>query len=272
MIGVKIQGRLGNQLFQIAFASVLAKRLNTGYYLCRKPWRGVMALNYFDVAGLNRFSFLLKFLIGHFLRILGILKPVEISNDISVEKQSALFTNNAYYIGFFQSEKYYTGYEKYVQELFTIKVKYQQLFESSMGEFMRRKKNIAVHIRRGDYLNQEGENISLSLTYYKKSLAQIADLQNYNVIFVSDDIEWVKQQFTEFPDALFCSNHFMVDLQILMHADILVLANSSFSWWGAYLNKKNAVVYAPYYWLGNKDKGTSPKDILCHNWIGIDAN
>jgi len=51
MIGVKIQGRLGNQLFQIAFASVLAKRLNTGYYLCRKPWRGVMALNFFDVVG-----------------------------------------------------------------------------------------------------------------------------------------------------------------------------------------------------------------------------
>ena len=272
MIGVKIQGRLGNQLFQIAFASVLAKRLNTGYYLCRKPWRGVLALKYFDVNGLNKFSFLTKFLTGHFLKVPGILKPVAISNDISVEEQTPLLTNNAYYIGFFQSEKYYIGYEKYVQELFCIKGKYQQLFESSMGEYMRRKKSIAVHIRRGDYLNQEGEDISLSIPYYKKSLSRIADVQSYNVIFVSDDIEWVKQQFTEFPDALFCSNHLMVDLQILMHADVLVLANSSFSWWGAYLNKKNAVVYAPYYWLGNKVKGTSPKDILCRNWIGIDDN
>jgi len=272
MIGVKIQGRLGNQLFQIAFASVLAKKLGTGYFVSRKPWRGVLALKYFDVIGLNQFSFLLGFFKGHFLRILGILKTVDISHDLSANEQASLFTNNTYFLGFFQSEQYYTGYESFVQQLYTIKEKYVKLFESSMAEFMRGKKNIAVHIRRGDYLNQEGEDISLSLAYYKKSLSQITDIENYNVIFVSDDIEWVKEQFKEFQSALFCSNHLMIDLQILMHAEILVLANSSFSWWGAYLNKKNARVYAPHYWLGNRKKGTWPKGILCRNWIGIEAN
>ncbi len=270
MIGIKLQGRLGNQMFQTAFICALGRHLNVGFFLVQKPWREVLILKYFSIKGFTYFDFLWRLFKGYYLTIINSIGKQEISNYVSPESQLHLLTDKKLYSGFFQSEIYFLDQVEYIKNLFKIKKKYVRLYNDTYASVMKEKKSIVIHIRRGDYLKIDGKDHSLPTQYYLKCLSLIDDNSNYRKLFISDDIEWAKQQFSNIPDSIFCSNHMMIDFQILTNADIILVANSSFSWWGAWLNRKNAVVYAPKYWLGYLEKETYPVGILCNNWISID--
>jgi len=270
MVGIKLQGRLGNQMFQTTFISVLSRQLQTGYFLVQKPWKEVLILTYFNVKGFTYFNFYRNITWYYILKGLGIVRPQEISNYELPEKQLHLLTGNKLYSGFFQSELYFLGQEEYTRQLFTIKKKYIQLYNDTYGSIMQDSRTIVIHIRRGDYLQLDGIDHSLPITYYQKCLSMIEDNNRYKKIFISDDADWVKEQFSGIPDAIFCSNHMMTDFQIMIHANIILVANSSFSWWGAWLNTKNAVVYAPKHWLGYRQKETYPLGIICKKWIAVE--
>ena len=98
-------------------------------------------------------------------------------------------------------------------------------------------------------------------------------IDDYCLIFISDDIQYVKDQFAPmYPGARFEQNEEIIDFQLLINADILVLSNSTFAWWGAYLNPKpGKKVFAPKFWLGFKVGKEYPVNIILPSWTTVEA-
>jgi len=104
--------------------------------------------------------------------------------------------------------------------------------------------------------------MSLPESFYLNALKQIPDLQDYVIILVTDDAQNAAHKLPALNNKIIISDTEIMDLQLLMNADKLIVSNSSFAWWGAYLNKKNAAVFAPEYWLGFKVGRELPNAVI----------
>jgi len=285
MIAVRLEGRLGNQLFQYAFIYAAARRLNTSFYLdksiekfllpqyfeVKNDFIHALDNNIFSVAGYKNifsihfkrtfYSILNKILLGG--------RKVIVANTTPVHEALKQVQNNFLYEGHFHSESYFSGHGDEIRELYTIHKTHADGYEKIREQLNPSKKIAAIHVRRGDYLDQD---IALPLSYYKKAIAAIQD-QQLEYVFISDDSKFVETEFGEIPVKYISTHNEITDLQFLIHADVCILSCSSFSWWGAWLNKnKNKQVFAPKYWLGFKDEREFPagvSDNLNFNWITV---
>ncbi len=275
MIGIKIAGGFGNQLFQYAFGYVNAKKLKTFFYIDKGE--NFKLNKYFKLRDFDNFYNELSSVCYKIKDRLGFIK---IYNWEDVERNQPNYyinqiRNNIYYHGYFQSESFFQGYYKDLVKLFEVKKEYKLQFDKKYATFFKENRVVVVHVRRGDYVDfgneiLGGRNMILPNSYYKNSLNQIKDLKDYKIIFVSDDIDYVKNEFGESSNHFFESNSEIVDFQILLNADKIIMANSSFSWWASFLNQKAKEIYCPNYWLGFKVKEEHPPGILCKNWTKID--
>jgi hypothetical protein len=270
MFGLKIEGRLGNQMFQYAFALAQQQRLKDDFYIDGYKyfaWNRYFVLNrYFALTHNASLKNLLKktrFYLAHGFR------PPVIDQDHWKTPDwfiSQATKSDAVYKGFFQSGQYFSNVQDTVRKQYEVRPKYR----INIKDFTRNnKETIVVHIRRGDYLHwgspEIGYNLSLPDEYYHRCFSQL-DTANCNILFLSDDISYAKEKFGV-PGALYSEkNSQITDLQLLMQADHLILSNSSFSWWGAYLNQQAQKVLAPEYWLGFKIGKEWPVNIICPGW------
>jgi Glycosyl transferase family 11 len=262
MIIVKLIGRLGNQLFQYAFALSEQKRLRTYAVIDDREQPDVLS-RYFSIKGIYRHT-LIKKLVLRFHRL-----PIVYQDG--AEDPAVFFSANArnrrYYYAYFQSERYFTTILDELRSRISIKEEHQLAFQEKYGELFRNNKILAIHNRFGDYLHWDKEGLggpgfSLPAEYYKNALAQIPDLDDYLVVVVTDDAGLCDQQMSFLKKKLIVSDSEILDFQVLLNADRLIIANSSFSWWAAYLNRKNAQVLAPEYWLGFKIRSEFPNNII----------
>ena len=126
---------------------------------------------------------------------------------------------------------------------------------------------LSIHVRRTDYLSNSANHFNLDFDYYEKALEYFDTEQ---VIVFSDDPEWCKQQ------KIFSDDRFMIsesgdnkiDLCLMSMCNHHIIANSSFSWWGAWLAKSKKVV-APSTWFGPNNADKDTKDLLPKSWIVI---
>lgn len=281
MIAVRLIGRLGNQLFQYAFAYSTAKTLDTEFYLDPRFSQELIS-NYFYL-GSNKFRWIDRFIFsGNFakktklLLKLGFYSKVQklcklnsyiiFSNEVPPEDELPKIINKKIYIGFFQSELYFAGHRDKIIQEFKLKKKFTTAFNRLSKTLPINFKHVAIHIRRTDYIT---ENIALPAAYFHKAIKSIEDRKNFYVI-ISDDPEFAKTEFNYLQNKYVSDNNEIIDLQFLINADICILSNSSFSWWGAYLNCKNADIIAPKYWLGHHEKIENPVGILPNGWRTID--
>lgn len=281
MISVKIEGRLGNQLFQYAFIYAAAKKLNTGFYVDKSIEKFLLP-QYFDINSdifslldkyifsitgfKNMFRIHLKKNIYKFANKYFLLKnPIKISNEEFAQNIINKLEDKRLYIGFFQSEKYFEQYKNDIISLFTIKRRYRDLFCFILKENNIQGKKAVVHVRRGDYVDL---GWAQSLEYYHKAIKQI-EAENMLFIFISDDNTFVEKEFNYISNKYISKSNEIIDFQFLINADICILSCSSFSWWGAYLNKDNPKVIAPKYWLGKNENMELPRGIILKNWIKI---
>lgn len=284
MIAVKLEGRLGNQLFQYAFIYATAKKLGTSFYI-DKSIENFIPGKYFTVkqdyfAPLDRFVFSIMgyknffsfYAKRAFYRNLEYLlfrhKKTVIDNKEHPSDALNKIKNRCMYEGYFQSEKYFEAFKDDIKKVFTLKKKYIDAFNDIATGISADKKKIVVHIRRTDYVGLE---VSLPLAYYKKALDAV-NHEEAICIFVSDDQQYIEKHFSYVDNKYVSCNSEIIDLQFLMNADVCILSNSSFSWWGAWLNNNvNKQVIAPNNWLGYKKGYEYPNGVSLPEWILYNA-
>jgi hypothetical protein len=278
MIAVRLEGRLGNQLFQYAFIYSVSKKIEARFYI-DKSIINFSVPNYFDIkpanrSGLDKYIFTIKGyknIFNHHLKVAFYkllrgfygLHELTFQNELPPGEQLNGIKDKTLYTGFFQSEDYFTDHKNEIVNLFSVKKAYRQQFENIFKSLPAAKKYVTVHIRRGDY---SGLDLALSADYYRRAIDSIHSDENY-YIFISDDFEFINRQFGHIENKYLSENAEIIDFQFLTHADICILSASSFSWWGAYLNPKQPKVIAPEYWLGKNEGKEIPVNVIPDGWI-----
>ena len=274
MIGVKAKGRLGNQMFQYAFAIAAAQKLSTRFVYLSSREDQVILGRYFTLRSFEFLRHAINKLVWLTTYTFRSCTTRDFTNPVDVRAvYDELFDHSLIY-GYFQSADYFADVSGRIREYYSIKQKYKKEFWSKYSR-LNTKKYIAVHVRRTDYQSfgdesMGGAGLCLPDSYYYHCLSKIKNIQNYELFFVSDDPEYVKNNFNSFLNLHFDTNSEIVDFQLLMNADILIISHSSFSWWAAFLNKKpKKIVFAPKYWLGYKVSKEIPIGIMNvpFNWI-----
>ena len=167
-------------------------------------------------------------------------------------------------VGFFQTEKYFTHIEDKIREEFTFQDHIINECEDIIELF---EEPIALHIRRGDFIINHANHHNLSLSYYEKALKEFDD--DRQVVIFSDDTKWCQEQ------ELFSDDRFLIcetgdpyiDLCVMSKCSDFIIANSTFSWWGAWLcNNKNKVVLYSDRWFGPNNQHKSLKDLFPPTW------
>lgn len=254
-------GRLGNQMFQYASLRGIAARRGYDFGIppsgFRNEWTDHQLFQVFDLPNLLRQN--IRYLDNgyapeagesffHFDELLFNQCP----NDVSL-------------IGYFQSEKYFVHIKDSIKEDFTFK---EEILKPCQEMISSLDKPISLHVRRTDYLTNSANHYNLQLDYYEEALSKFDS--DRTVVVFSDDPKWCMEQ------DLFSSDRFLVsenqsnyvDLCLMTLCSDHIIANSSFSWWGAWLANTSTVI-APNNWFGPNNANKETKDLIPESWTRI---
>jgi hypothetical protein len=265
---VSFKGGLGNQIFQYLFFLYLKNNLNNkiyGYY--NKKWlsghNGLEIENIFDVK-LPKDTFFSNILVLVIRLFNKFVKSKSLySNDDELDFKSI------YFDGWWQDMIFYEKNDSLIQ-FKKMNISYEN---SQILKHINCSDSVSIHIRRGDYLEEKNYkkygNIC-NLNYYEKAISLIKkNLENPHFFIFSDDIEWAKNNL-KLINVTFVTNNkdneSFIDMFLMTKCKANIIANSSFSYWGAYLNKENKKVIYPKKWDNSKQY---PPNIFKANWTGI---
>lgn len=273
MIVIKITGGLGNQMFQYAAAKSISIEKKQKLFL--------------DIDSFNSYA-LHKYGLHHFaLRANIFKKPSNLKKRIikffgnkqKYKEVDFSFNSNFFYlkgsplilVGYFQSELYFRKYEKEIREDFQIVSALKPITLKTI-DFIKSVNAVSIHFRRGDYIGNSIHETDKT-EYYKVAMKNVESKVENPVYFIfSDDINWVRENFetsfeTHYIDFNDSESNYE-DLKLMSSCKHNIIANSSFSWWGAWLNSNpDKIVIAPQKWFG--DETLNYKDIIPQNWIKI---
>ena len=178
------------------------------------------------------------------------------------------FNDNTKMVGYFQSEKYFSNNREKILNIFSIDETTNNLIKSKYNDIVNNN-SCSIHVRRGDYLNLSQYHPTQSIEYYKESIRIVGE--DFHFLIFSDDINWCKENLSFIKNKTFIEgNTDYQDLYLMSMCQNNIIANSSFSWWGAWLNKnENKKVISPKLWFGEKNKHLITDDLYCKNWIVI---
>jgi len=182
--------------------------------------------------------------------------------------------NGSYVSGFWQSEKYFLDIADIIRRDFGFKNP-QNALNKSHADAINNCNSISIHIRRGDYIlvpNTNKIHGTCDLEYYQRAIEIISEKANDPVFFCfSDDMEWVKGNLKINHPVRYIDNNTAngyEDMRLMSYCKHHVIANSSFSWWGAWLNPNpDKIVIAPKKWLNNP--AVVVKDLIPDSWIKL---
>lgn len=285
MIIVNLKGGVGNQLFQYALGRHLA--LKTGAELK------------LDTGGLERANLVGDIYRPFVLQAFNIKAEVATPNEVQKLKypygliskgwlylafklsrdKNTLFhpevldyTDNTYLDGFWQSPLYFETIRETLLAELTLKEKSASFMH--FAEMITGCESISIHIRRGDYAKNpqvKKEFGPCSVNYYKEALAKISETILSPTYFVfSDDIAWVKENLALPENSIYVVDKNLRDCDELMLMSLCrhnIIANSSFSWWSAWLNQNpDKIVIAPKPWF---DTVTYDKNLIPPSWLQL---
>ena len=250
-------GRLGNQMFQFAALKGIAR--NRGFEYCFPPTKNTN--EWTDHQLFNSFKF------GSTSQ----LNVQFIDSDRTTVMEETFFFNEKLFNecpdwislqGFFQTEKYFKHIRDELLKDFEFR---DEILEPAQKTMSYWKNPIALHIRRTDYTTNPNHT-ALSMDYYEKALSEFDD--SSEVIIFSDEPQWCMEQ------KLFESDRFMIsetgnnymDMCLMTLCSGHIIANSSFSWWGAWLSSSQKVVAPSDWFKGSNNEHLDTKDIIPESW------
>lgn len=257
-------GRLGNQMFQFASLKGIARKHDYNFVIPPKSLFGQKDKKVFnencsiyDVFG----DFNVEKAITNFPSI----------QENSLNFNESLFINcpdNVNLEGYFQTEKYFIHIEQEIREDFIFKTEFQESAINLLKSLGLSQETISMHIRRGDYVTSSYHHPLCTLNYYENALKEFDD--TLPVIIFSDDSKWCKQQSIFNGERFFLSddNTPGFDLCLMTLCNYHIIANSSFSWWGAWLAKSKKVV-CPKLWFGEGYSDWKLEDRILNKWIAL---
>lgn len=280
MIITRLNGGLGNQMFQYALGRKMSIKNNSlfkldvsDYTSCNPRAYGLSHFNIIENIATVRESQNAKRL-SWFKR--KILRKFNVGFDPKILNKK----DDIYLDGFWQSEKYFNDVEEIIRQDFKLRRKMSHSAEIMLDMIQNAEVSISIHIRRGDYVESSKTNEyhgTCSAEYYNKALILLAeklpknDLAKIHLFVFSDDIEWVKKNLSFPYAATFVSNPSIPDYEeliLMSRCSHHIIANSSFSWWGSWLNANpQKIVIAPKKWFDTKPNVY--KDIAPNSWIKI---
>lgn len=292
MIAIQLMGGLGNQMFEYAAGLSLAKRNHTTLKI---------DLSWFDTLGeddvkreyeLDCFNLDQDFVDVKKLFIVSKEpRPTQIvkvalakasgkaalelyeEGGLNYNKSFEKLSDNTYLSGYFQSEKYFYDIRQEIIKAFS--------FRSSPGKksagiikLAKNSNSVSLHVRRGDYVTNKDANSFHGLKgieYYKKAMKVITSKVNTpRYIIFSDEISWCRENLPVPKNSIFVEHNSKgaEDLRIMTYCKHNIVANSSFSWWGAWLNENpDKVVIAPRKWF--VDSTVDSSDIIPNTWTRL---
>jgi hypothetical protein len=282
---ISLVGGLGNQMFQYAFASIIAKKNNTKLLIDTTFFK-TNNKNTSSIArdfGLDIFNLHLKeYKKTFYKRLIYKLKPLKRYNEPSLNfNNEALNLKSPIYIsGYFQSYKYFLGFEDFIKDLFTFPKNNIGVKNENILKKIKFEDSISIHIRRGDYINNKKTNQvhgTCSLDYYLSAIKRITKNENkkYSIYFFSDDINWVRKKFKDLNfDKEFIDhntgNKSWIDIFLMSNCKHNIISNSSFSYWAGWLNNNpNKTVIAPKQWFVDPVLESQTKDLIPKLWIRL---
>jgi hypothetical protein len=194
-------------------------------------------------------------------------------SDFTHNEQTNYLRDDCDLYGYFQTEKYFSHCRDLILNQFTFKSKYSDKSNQYLESIRENKKGsniVSLHVRRGDYVHYPQHHPTCGTEYYNKAVSEIKSRIERPVFLVfSDDKEWCKTVFIGDEYIISELDNPYEEMCAMTLCDSHIIANSSFSWWGAWLNKKeNKTVISPSNWLGPAI-GKDTSDIHCKDWIII---
>jgi hypothetical protein len=290
MIISRIVGGLGNQMFQYAAGRSLSIKHAVPYLLDINEFSYSNSHQGFEleriftipaaiakdeeirnITGWQSYRFAQKFLT---LRHANVLRKNSLIIEAKFNYSSSILNSpsNCYLIGYWQSEKYFSSIKETIRADF--------VFRSPMSDSNKRiaevigaTNSVSMHVRRGDYISNN-KTFSVhgvcSVEYYERAIRYIADHVNNPVFFIfSDDFDWIRENLkVNYPYYYVDNNRGSAsynDMHLMSLCSHNIIANSTFSWWGAWLNLNNKkIVIAPKKWFAKK---IDISDLILSEWI-----
>lgn len=254
-------GQLGNQMFQYSALMGIARQIDVSFSIPKHAevlndgLGNKLRIELFDVFKINPDQ-------------IGFVQGSDVQEQLFEFDRRFLEldkNNNYNIIGYFQTEKYFKNVENEVKKNF----EFLDTIKEDCEDIVPMMKDcVALHIRRGDYLINKNNHYNLTLEYYRQALEQF-DSDRQVVIF-SDDPDWCKKQNIFESDRFLVSetNNSYLDLYLMSVCSDFIIANSTFSWWGAWLANKGKVI-APKQWFGPALEHKNTKDLYPQGWIKL---
>ena len=295
MIYIQLNGGLGNQMFQYACGKSLAQKNETELYLYTKLLNkkkiiggntartfelDIFNINEFDISYIKKSTIFFKRIINAMSYKFGLDRVQSskyfVERQFSFNKNISIIVNECFISGYWQSPLYFSQIESIIKEDF----QFPTLKNSNNIDLAKKIKEsnaVSIHIRRGDLLNSKAHvtHGTCSINYYNKAISYVSKKITNPVFFVfSDDIAWVKLNLKFEAKRYYVSGNnnknSYVDMQLMSRCKHNIIANSSFSWWGAWLNSNpGKIVISPRQWFKNKIMNEQTNDLIPAKWIRL---
>lgn len=273
MITVNIKGGLGNQMFQYACGRALSIKNSDRLSLVRTE-RDADVARPFSLTNFNiKADVVSEGKVPRFSKWKERLKQ-KITGDFHVGYNPKIMDQkgSVYLDGYFQSESYFKDQESFIREDFTLKDAWSRN-KALLAEMIKNDSAaVSLHVRRGDYLTHPDFGGIVTKEYYLQAIKLVkGHIPTPHFYVFSDDIQWCKAELGLEAGATFVSNPELKDYEEMILMSLCknhIIANSSFSWWGAWLNPNpNKQVIAPALWSNLHEDWY--RDIIPVTWTRI---
>lgn len=246
-------GQLGNQMFQYALLVGVKYKIGAKIVIDPEVKKASYLFDFFDLKECK----------------IDIFPGSNLFQEPHYEYYHEVFDilENTNFRGYFQTEKYFKHCAVEVKKEYTFKPHItDRVYKTLEGHT--NKRLVSVHVRRGDYLLYPDAHPICTLDYYNTAMNM---LDGEDVIFVctSNDIEWCKENIKR-DNIIYNYQDISHDMCLISKCHDHIIANSTFSWWGAWLSEsENKKIIAPKKWFGTRYSNWNTKDLYCDNFIKI---